>query len=122
VTRLIVVPAAEVGDRPRWWTHSPILSDAECEGGPVLHNDLHNGPAEEGERYAIVADDSPEQSAPPAVDSREADVWFATYLAVLPVLVGERRGAPESVAVQADLHAMAALVTWRKRFGRKEGP
>lgn len=109
--KLKVVPAAEVGGRPRWW-----LLDGD--DNPVTADDLHteqdNAPSPDKEaQYAIVADKSPEQPAPPAVDPRESEVWTAAFCT--HILVGRDR---EEAARRADTD----LDEWRKRFGRKETP
>lgn len=134
MTRLIVVPAAAVGDRPRWWCVSREDAEIQIDSGDVDVGSLHIDSADECSeddqdfRFAIVAD---HEAAPrPTPDPREEAFWSAAFMASLgPVAIAvgsmpsDGKGDHDAQAIVAAGCASiadAAIAEWRKRFAAKE--
>jgi hypothetical protein len=136
VTRLIVVPASEVGDRPRWWTRKATVKDAlVSEGGGVFTEDemiaecLHlktieagAGENDDGRWNALVA--APDAQPTPTTDPTERDFWCALARDLLPIAQASVTVYPSETAEEhatrvAELVAIVAdamTAEYRKRW------
>lgn len=131
MTRLIVVPAAEVGDRPRWWCTSREDAKRQIDSGDVDVDSLHIDSADECSeddqdfRFAIVADH--DDAPAPTPDPREEAFWSAAFCAAMAAIPAaqwdeslDSASVDVALARQCSCLADAALAEWRKRFAAKE--
>ncbi len=108
---LSIVPASEVGDRPRIWLTADSRPFLIMKSGAPLTLD---GKPDDGDDYthAIVA------TTDEAPDPAERAFWEASYCAALAALVPGQRQALTAVACLASEHATAALHSWRARWAK----
>ena len=114
MTRLIIVPASEVGDRPRFWfvdrdeaqRYVDAVHAAGLTQSIVVH--MHVAQQFKGREWAVVAMAGDDLLTAPTPDPRAEAFWSAAFCAVYA-----------DGGFTAAEYADAALVEWRKRWGAK---
>lgn len=130
MTRLAIVPAAEVGDRPRWWCANRAEAERLLSGrnAASIAVQLHTPPAgtvfdvwcraigcDPVMAVGIVAEIDDPVAIMHVDDPRTEAVWLAAACAVLERFPDGTESSIAKVATIADL----VTVEWRKRWGAK---